>query len=104
MTAYEISNRLAELGYDGDNSTQTSSMMHLMDACEAFGVPFSIEDHQQCSLQGHVGWYREGPNRSVWFILLDREEREQHPGASVTYSLHFDPGYPNGEIITRIYR
>jgi hypothetical protein len=106
MNSYEISACLETLGYEGNNATQAMSMMHLTEACAEFQIPFCLDFHDKCSLYGHVGHYRESADISVWFILLDREEIDQHPGCSVKYSLHgkeADLGAANGPTLKQVY-
>lgn len=107
MNSYEISFKLEiEFGFNGDNGNQTISIMRLMRACELFGIEFDWNLAVKGSLHGHVGYMVLEDKRSVWFILLDQEERNEHKGCSIAYSLcrpPYEGDYPNGETIEEIF-
>ena len=111
MNAYDISQKLCQYGYDSDNTSQTSSMLHLLDAADKFGIDSDVvwsalsRGH---ALYGHVGhiYIDESSTSSLWFALLDNDERELHPGMVVRYSIRgieYDEGCANGDEIKVIY-
>lgn len=109
MNSYEISDKLEEYGYIGDNANQTISMLYLLHAASIFNIDDGkIWDGLQTkhALYGNVGnIYLEG-TKSLWFSLLDSGERIDYPGCTVCYMIRgdeFDSGVANGDILIKIF-
>lgn len=97
MNPYEISAKLENFGYEGDNSNQTISILRLMRACEVLEQVFDFENAAQGILYGEVGHFTQPDGSQVHFRMRDAEEREDTPG-DIQYTL-IDQ---NNQVVKRI--